>query len=199
MAYTTNAIVAAYLKRDLSDDEEKTTAILIPFVDSWIDNHFSSHFDETSETTKRFDGNGSGTILIQPCQSISRVDLVASDGTVLDSYDLDTIIQEPINETVKNELRRASGYIFQDGAQNISVTAIFSEYIDDVPSDIQLLATRIVSLLLQNAGEAVGVKRESLEGHTIEYQYYADDVAEIALVDSVCRMIIRSREGVIME
>jgi hypothetical protein len=179
MAYTTKNAVQNFLQRDLTEAEVATLADVIPAVKEWIDRTLGSTFDTVEESVRLFNG-GQSSIDIDPCTDITAITALNDDGT--DNYAYNDVqnyevIAEPQNQNVKNELVKRFGK-FPRGENRIAVTAKFSEYDEDVPSDIKLLATRLAGLLLAQgsaAGSTTGtVSKESLEGHTKEYKFGPD-------------------------
>lgn len=172
MAYTTSTLIGNYLQRTLTTNETSFLAILIPAIKIWIDKKLGSTFDSATATTRYYDG-GYQNIDIDPCNTITTISALNSDGTTSYAYDLTTtpeIVYEPVNETVKRELRKRYGQ-FPSGKQNIAVTAVFSEYDSVVPTDIQTIATIMAGEVL-NQGDVGGsgaIASESVEGHSVTY------------------------------
>lgn len=175
MAYTTATLIGNYLQRTLTANESSYLAILIPAIKIWIDKKLGTTFDTAVASTRYYDG-GVTNLDIDPCNTITAVSALNSDGTIGYAYDLVTtpeVVYEPVNETVKREIRKRYGQ-FPRGKQNIAVTAVFSEYDATnsvVPEDIQNLATIMASEVLNqgNLGSSGAVASESVEGHSITY------------------------------
>lgn len=167
MAYTSETSIEAYLNRDLSTAEQTQLAILIPAVQEWIDKATGSHFDEVAETSQYFDG-GLQNLDIHPCTAITEVLAVDREDNEESEFEAEDYVAEPVNKTVKRQLRLRDG-VWPAGIANIKITAKFSEYDGGVPAWVQQLATTMCGLMFSLGGDSAGVKRESLEGHSIEY------------------------------
>lgn len=197
MAYTTSTLIGNYLQRTLSTNETDYLVILIPAIKKWIDAQTNSNFDLAVESTRYFDG-GSATIDLDPCNTITEVSTVNSDATQTDSNVYTTIVDyiaEPVNETVKRELRLRNG-CFPRGVANISVTAIFSEYAGGVPADIQTIATQLAAGVLnqgKNASSGGNVASESLEGHSITYDTTDNNLEGIAIDNPTIKGLLGQR------
>lgn len=196
MAYTTKALVENYLQRDLSENEIAFLVALLPAVKQWIDRNTNSNFDTATATTRYYDG-GECSLDINPCQTITAVSALSSiDNSINYTYvAIQDYITEPVNETVKREIRRRYGR-FPTGIANIAVTATFTEYESGVPQDIQTVATRMIASILEGTADDVqsgGIKRESIEGHTLDYATSVDSFDKLLTGDPVIRTILEQR------
>ncbi len=204
MAYTDQAKIEDFLQRTLTQDEVDLLVVLLPSIKTWIDDYTSSTFDTAVETTRRYDGGGL-SIDIDPAQDITEVALVNRDGTESYSYtDGEEYIKEPINATIKNEIRRHITR-WPRGAANMAVTAKFTEYDfanSKVPDDIVTAATRIAAGIIKassyddSANAAGNIKKESLEGHTVEYLTSQDGIQTAGMDDPIVSSILSSRRDV---
>lgn len=196
--YTTPALIAAYLKRELSNNEELTLVTLIPAVKIWLDAKLGSTFDSASATTRYFDVEpGCGRSLsIDPCTTITAVLLLDNDGNTDTTYTtLTDYVAEPINETVKRELVKRGGH-WQPGQRRIAVTAIFSEFSDGVPYDIELAATSVAASLLASSAQQSNVQSESLEGHNITYTN--DTIDKVGMQDPMVQSLLDQRREILL-
>lgn len=198
--YTNATLISKYLQRALTDDELGILAILIPAVKLWIDRKTSSTFDQASETTRYFDGGGT-IVDIDPATAITDVDSVNTDNT--DSYDytdLTEYLAEPQNETVKRYLVKRDGH-WPSGTGNIKVTAKFSEYDDEVPVDIQLVATILAAEVINQGSIASSggtVASESLEGHSITYDTSTSSLDALAANNPNVQSILDLRKELLL-
>lgn len=200
MAYTSQTLIENYLQRTLTASEVSFLTTLIPAVKLWIDQKLNSTFDSVGSTSRYYDG-GDQHIDIEPCTSVTEVVSVNDDLTDSYIYTEDTeYILYPLNETVKTEVR-GRGFKFPDGDSRIKVTASFSEYDGGVPSDIQLVATRLVAgIINQGKVDSSGgnVSSESLEGHSISYDTSISAVENIADNDPVVRATLDARKSILL-
>lgn len=201
MAYTTTSLVSNYLDRALTADEQALFAVLLPAVTRWIDQTLSSHFDNVSATERFYDAEGA-IIDIDPCQAITAISAVDYESQADYAYTEGTeYVLYPLNETVKNELRARSKHGFTRGTKRIKIAAKFTEYDyvnSKVPEDIQMLATRLIASQLRalsaDAGvDEAGVKKESVEGHTVEYVTGADYLTQISGSDPIVSALLSTR------
>jgi|GEM_PF-2110048 len=202
MAYTSTTLVQNYLQRTLVANETSFLAILIPAIKVWIDKKLSSTFDSASETTRYFDGGGK-VADIDPCTDITAVKTYDNDGTVADTYtNLDDYVAEPVNDTIKREIVRRSGF-FPVGLRRVGVTAKFSEYGDGgtVPTDIQTAATIMAAEVLNQgkiASSGGNIASESLEGHSISYDTSASALDGIASNNPNVKSILDLRRDLLL-
>lgn len=200
MQYTSKILIENYLKRELTADEEAFLFVGVPGIERYIDAKLGSHFGSVDATTRRYDG-GATTVDIDPCTDITLVELLDSSGDVQYTYiNEDEYIAAPVNETVKNELRRKSGR-FPEGEYNVRVTAKFSEYDDGVPEDIKMVATRLAASII--AGSAVdadgnALSSESIEGHNIVYDTSNASLDNVLNGDPIVRAILDQRKQIMV-
>ena len=198
MSYTNRTLIEAQLKRTMTDNEMDLFTVANMAVKSWIDTKLASAFDEVSATSRYYDG-GVESLDIDPCTAITEVMAINDDGS--DSYEYtvnDEYIAEPQNETVVREIRRRVG-CFPDGKRRMKITAKFSEYVDDIPEDIQIAATRIIVAMINtlNFDTSGGtIKKEEIEGHDLEYVSAQDSIDKLAAQDPIVKTILRQRQQV---
>lgn len=180
MAYTTQPLVSAFIKRSLTANEITLFNIMLTTVTNWINNQIDSAFGTTVETTKYYDG-GTRYLDIDPCIELTAVNLVDSEETSRYLYILnEDYEQQPLNETVKTMIEYRLG-IFPSGLGNIAVTAKFTRG-EAVPDDIQYLATYLMGKLYSQAVTG-DLKRESIEGYSREFKTFTmqDEAADLVL------------------
>lgn len=195
--YTDDTLISTYLKRDLTPEEHGTLSILMPAVKLWIDKYTNTTFDEASSSTRYFDSDGGEIIDIDPVSAVTAIASVDDDGVVNYTYTLTTeYLLEPVNETIKSELRRRVG-CWPHGAQRIAVTGKFSRYNAGVPQDIKMAATKICADMLNAGGnDASNIKSESIEGHSITYRDPNETIDKVAVSDPTVISILTSYKGV---
>lgn len=201
MAYTTTSLLASYLERALTADEQALFVVLLPAVTRWIDETLGSQFDTVSATERFYDAEGA-VIDIDPVQSITDVKAYDSDATTSYDYTEGTeYVLYPLNNTVKNQIVSRSKGGFTRGMKRIGITGKFTEYDftnSKVPEDIQMLATRLIASQLRglsaDAGvDEAGVKKESVEGHTVEYVTSVDYLTQVASSDPIVSALLSTR------
>lgn len=199
MAYTTQTQIEDFMNRSLTAHEVAALTAIIPAVKLWIDHYLNSTFDSVSPTTRNFESCIS-SLDIDPCTNITA--MTSNDPYNIAYYTYQTFeyVLEPINETVKREIRLRYG-TFPEGTSNISVTATFSEYDGGVPEDIQIAATRIAAGII-NAGKMAGaggnLQEESLEGHTVRYNITNNAINTLASSDPILQAILGTRREVLI-
>lgn len=193
--YTDVTLIQNYLGRELTVDQTAFLTTLIPAIKIWIDKKLNSTFGLVAESTRYYDG-GSHYIQIDPATDITAIASYDNDGVVSYPYtDLTEFVSEPINENVKREIVKRSGY-FPRGSRRVAVTAKFSEYDDGVPKDIQTAATLLaVGVLNQGTVSSSGgnIASESLEGHSITYDLSTSTLDEVAEGSPIVESILELR------
>lgn len=171
MSYTDVDLIAASIKRELTSNERLTLSVLIPAIQKYVDKRCDTTFLEVIASTRVYDG-GEETIDIDPCTFITAISLLDNYGVVNYVYNqnnLQEVIAQPVNSSVKNELVRRYG-CFPHGDSRISVTAEFSSWDNGVPEDIIAVSTMLAVEGLRSTQVGTdNVKSESLEGHSVTY------------------------------
>lgn len=173
MTYTDQALVAAALKRDLTDREQLSLSVIIPGIQKWLDNKLGTTFLPADPTNHYYDG-GDHCIDIESCTDILEIASIdpytSADYYLYNQNSTTEVLSEPVNGSVKNELRYRNG-CFPEGEDNIRVKASFSGYDDGIPEDITNVSTLIaIDMLKLGQIGTDNLKRESLEGHEVMYQ-----------------------------
>lgn len=206
MAYTTQVLVEDYLGRVLTAKEVALFAVLLPAVKRWIDQTLGSTFDTAEASTRVYDAEG-GIVDIDPVQAITKIEAVDYEGAASYAYTNGTeYVLYPQNETVKNELRARSGHGFTRGIGRIKVYGKFTEYDfagSKVPEDIQILATRLVATQIRGLSadtvvDSAGVKKESVEGHSIEYITSESYLSQLSSSDPIISSLISTRRQLLV-
>lgn len=165
MALINQSDLEARLKRPLTAEEISSFTIINAGLQSYVESVIGSAVEPVSATSRYFDG-GVQHLTINPCTDITGVYLVDDDFVVTDTYDTTDYTTEPINKTLKRYLRHRSGR-FVTGINNIKVTAKFSINADtDVLNQVK---DAMISALVSEISSTDNIKRESLEGYSIEY------------------------------
>lgn len=179
MTYTNQALVEAFLGRPLTDYEANIISMLVYSIERRIDKELGTTFKNDSAlygATRYFDG-GNRHINISPVQNITSVQLVSPDGLISDSVSSDLYVTQPAGSSVIRSIDMRYGHL-PLGYSNLKIVGDFTEYGSEgggVPFDIQTIATRAVGAMITNTDPALGVKSESVEGHSVTYRDGAGD------------------------
>lgn len=169
MAYTDEATIEAFLKRDLTAYEQTLLPLVLAAVDAFVNDAVGGVYGAVEASTKYYDG-GTRILDIDPCTDITKVALVDSEETETNEYELNVDFEaRPRNETVKRWIHKRT-YAFPAGVANIAVTAKYS--LGAVPDQIKYLATYIAGKLFSSAvsGE---LKAESIEGYSRTFKEFS--------------------------
>lgn len=198
--YTNQALIEAFLQRSLNASEATLLTTALPAVKIWIDSYLESQFDNVAASTRYFESR-TKTLDIDPCQTITAITSLDPYQVAYYSYQTFEFVAEPINDTIKREIRLRYGN-FPEGTSNIAVAAIFTEYDyvnNCVPYDIEIAATRIMAGII-NAGKYAkiggNVHRENLEGHFIQYDITPNAIAVLTKADPILCALLDSRKEV---
>jgi len=166
---TTQALVEAKLQRSLTTEEATSLPALIALVERFVTNYTNRNFvdapaegEEIAETVKYYDGNGFNELSIDDALEVTKVesfDPVDDVGTEIDDSLYTTY---PLNALPITAIRFLYGDYFTKGSKNFKITAKWGSS-EGIPSDVQAIATHIVSELISNPSQ---VKQESIEGYS---------------------------------
>lgn len=153
------------LNRSLTADEASAFTNINESLQSYVESVIGSSVEAVSATNRYFDG-GVQHLTINPCTGITAVDLVDDDQVSVYTYDTTDYTNEPINKTLKRYLRHRPGP-FQTGINNIRVNAKFSIYED--AGVLAQVKDAMLQALVSEVANTDNVKRESIEGYSLEY------------------------------
>lgn len=165
MALITQADVENRIGRPLTAEEAAAFPAINAANQAYVERLIGSAVESVSPTTRYYDG-GVVNVTIDPCTDISSVFYVDEDESNIGTLDTDEYITEPRNRTCKTWLRSRLGE-FWDGMNNVAVTAKFS-----INGDANILAVvkdAILSSLEAEIGNTQNIKRESIEGYSVEF------------------------------
>lgn len=165
--YTDQEKIEGYLGRVLTDNEQTVIDMAIPAVTKYIDKVTNRVFSVDSADTTRYYEGGYDEVYIDPLTTLTSVASVDGRSNVLTTYIVDQdFYTMPRGQTPITAIKRIWGR-WPRGLSNMKITGKFGEAI---PPGIQLAATKLVALSLQNTE---GVKMEKIEGYE---RIYFDDV-----------------------
>ena len=195
MPYTTQAKILEYLGLSALPSPLTSLTNFINAVQKYIDNYCNRKFEQESATSKLYDGDGCGNLVIQDdILTLSKIEILDEDGDV--EYTLDSsddYFLYPANETPKKEIvinkDNAPIGIFPSGNQNIKLTGTFGNSAT-VPDDISLAATMLVAGIIEdNYVNATGdIKSEKLGEYEVTFdtsiKKNADKLKVLDILDS---------------
>lgn len=198
--YTNQTLVSQFISRSLTANEiAALNNLILNAVDKWINRKLESNFADVAASTRYYDG-GARSIDIDPVQSVTQVETINNDTS--DSYLYTEHVEfelEPVNETIKREIRKRGFSRFPSGGRRVAVTGKFTEYdyvAGAVPADIQMAATRLAAGIL-NAGKYSGqgenLQQEALEGHEIRYNITNNSINTIGDSDPIIQGMLGER------
>jgi hypothetical protein len=186
MLYTSQAQIEAFLGRVLTAAELSILTVVVAAVERQIDKLLGTTFKNTAAlygATRYFDG-GFARIDIDPVQNITSIQLISPDGSITDTLDSTNYVLWPKGENVTRMLQIRYGRV-PKGLANLKIVGDFTEYAAEeagVPSDIQLVATRVAGNIIANPDLSLGLKSESVEGHQVVFGDASSDPFKTDLV-----------------
>ena len=165
MALVSQADLEARLGRALTSEEQTAFTIINAGMQALVEKSISSSLEDEEPSERYFDG-GLQHLPIDPCTDISTVVQVDDDEVPIYTYDTTDYTLEPRNTTLKTMLRHRQGR-FVTGINNIRVTARFSIYRDT--ETLAIVKDALIDALVSEVGNNSNIKRESIEGYSVEY------------------------------
>lgn len=165
MALISQSEVEARLGRSLTTEESNSFSTINNSIQTYVERLIGSKVESVSATTRYYDG-GVQHLKIDPCTAVSAVKYINEDLSTEYTFLTSDYTIEPINYTVKTMVRNRDGK-FARGMNNIAITAKFSIY--DDANILSIVKDAILSAICNEVGNSTNVKRESIEGYSIEY------------------------------
>lgn len=184
--YTDQEQIEQVLQRSLSADEVAILEVVIEAVSAAINEHtdrlwfdFDDDGSGAEATSKLYDGNGQRELFIDDFTTLTSVQLIDIDGSVVSTLEDTYLVSYPLNQSWKNSVYWRAG-IFTRGRANVKVTAIF--YTGVLPPEVKLAAATLAGLAFNNYKDQGIYKRESIEGYSRELMTSEDVTAKERMV-----------------
>lgn len=177
MAYTTEGNIEKYGQVDIGSTHASYVAEVISAVQRWIDNYVGYSFEITAATDKYYDSEGGDTILIDPVYGTPTIKILNEDGSVDETLvegQGDDYLLYPLNDSVKTEIRLLN-QAFPTGVRRVHVNGTHGQGAT-VPSDIQLVATKLAFAVLEKGIKGGKLSEVTLGDFTARFQEI-DEVA----------------------
>lgn len=166
MALISQPDLEARLGRALTAEETSAFTLRNAALQASVEKIIGSSVEAAELTTRYYDG-GKQYTKIDPCTDIEWVKFADND-FVLDTDPLDDsgYVTEPVNNTIKTMISIRYGKYIK-GAANLAVRAKFSIYADVNTRNI--VKEAMLSALISEIGSTENIKKESIEGYSVEY------------------------------
>ncbi len=165
MALITQSDVEKRLDRTLTANEASSFVIINAALQSIVEKMIGSSVESVDPSTRLYDG-GVQHLAIDPCTAITALKYVDDDSDTEYTFLSSDYTAEPVNKTLKTMLRNRDGK-FDTGINNVSVTAKFSIY--DDTNTLNIVKSALLESIVSELSNTDNVKRESIEGYSIEY------------------------------
>lgn len=164
MEYTTSTAVKNYLQTEIASGLNSQITDYIQAISEFVDNEIGYPLYSTIETTRKYDGSGTGLLDVDPVHTITEVTV---DGSVVSPVEL------PYNEDVKEQLRLSTG-TFGASDAGVEVTGIFSKS-KTLPKSITHAVTILVGLIVrQLKDQSDGIQSEKIGDYTVSFKSEKD-------------------------
>ena len=185
MALVSQSDLEKRLGRQLTTDEAQSFAVINNTIQQYVERKIGSSVESVSPSTRYYDG-GVQNLEIDPCTELTTVAYVDDEFNVESTLLASDFTKEPVNRTVKTMIRRNYAR-FNYGMNNVAVTAKFSIYDDAGTRDI--VKNAILDMLTSVIDNKEGVKSESIEGYSVNFETMQKTTAMKAL-DTIIQGII---------
>lgn len=174
--YTTIISIENYLLTEIDSSFNAQVESWIEAAEEWIENYTDREFIATDQT-KKYDGNGKTTLMIDDVLSIDTVWFVENDSTAdaqtetLSTYYLyqnDDPNKTPYNKIVTSP--DGPKNVFEWGLQNIWIKGSFG-YSTSVPADIQMITTKLVASMVRT-GKEEGISQYTEADLSVTYRNF---------------------------
>jgi len=171
--YITKDSIEDYLLINIDGSMDTRINEWIQAAQKYIEWYTGREFEDDSEE-RYFDGPGGNILYIDDFTSITTFQTLDSDGSTVDvTYDSTDYFEYPLNGSPKHiiKLNPQGNYgSLPKGKKRIKIDAVWG-YATDVPEDIQLVCTQLVSAIVnvgRQGGEG-GIESESLGDYSVDY------------------------------
>ena len=165
MALVSQSDLEARLQRSLTSEEASAFTLINAANQAFLEKKIGSSLEAATSSTRYYDG-GLQHLKIDPCTSVTAIKIVNDDQTVTDTLDSSDYTLEPINRTLKTQVRNRGGR-FPVGINNIAVTALFSIYADT--SILNIVKSALIDALISEIDKSGDIRKESIEGYSVEF------------------------------
>ena len=173
MAYTDQQTIEDYLKRSLTADEIAYLAVVLPAVDSYIDNYTGTNWE--GESPAYYDGSRTKWLNVGRYATITSIQPITYSSAGAEENDGDALVANvdyrtyPLNAGYIDRLYRLN----QRWSGRVKITGTFAS----PPAAIVDAATKLASGSLST--QAGDLKRENIEGYTREFFGSSEDAQQI--------------------
>jgi hypothetical protein len=169
--YTNKTEIENYLLINIDESFWDQITRWITDIETYIDNKTGRNFIAESASAKLYDGDGSTTLLIDDCIEVTEVKIGTDDPLVKDESGLDDdYFIYPSNLLPKTKIRLVSGHFPSYPPQTVQITAKWG-YSEEVPGDIQQIATVLVAGIINYSLNAEGeVKSMAIGRYNVTYK-----------------------------
>ena len=174
MPYTTSARLNEYIGKD----NVVATSVLdswILAIDNWIDAYVGMSFKATSEQ-RFYDGEGTREAIIDPFSAITEVLILGiegnTDSTLVEGASNDYLLY-PLNDTIQDTIQLtpvAAVGVFPNRARTLAVTGVFGYEDGDRPEEVTLVATMLLSQIVEKSLRGGKAKAEKIGEYSVTYQ-----------------------------
>jgi len=174
MGYTTQTKVLQYLGLSALPSPLTSLSDFIAAVKAFIDKYTGRTFESGTSEDRKYDGDGSDTLLIDDATEITAIKIYDDTGNLLFTLTASDYKLYPENKSYFNQITLRLGSQvahFQRGHQNIVVTGKFG-FSTAIPDDLAFAATQMVAAMVEdNYINSTGdIKSESLGEYSVTYQ-----------------------------
>lgn len=189
IGYTSKAEIENYMGVDIDESMDTQIEEWIESVEEYISKMTNRDFTpapvaesgDDGMTDRKYDGDGTDTLLVDPFVEIDSIQFKDSDEAV----DSENILTYPANKTVKNKIV-LENLVFPTGKQNVTVSARFGY--EEVPKDIIFVATVLVSGILNNNWTSENeIQSMTIGRYTVSYRSDKEKV-DLMKVDEILRL-----------
>lgn len=165
MQYTDKAAVQNYSLTNIAGTFDTQLTAWITAMSRHMDTYCGRTLVEDAPETRKFDGSGRDTLVIDEVHAITAVTV---DGTTV------TPVQYPANGSRKYRLVLPRQY-WTPGLQNVEVTGIFARYATTVPEDIKFACTVLVAGIVNAANrQDEAIESERIGQYAVTYRTPAE-------------------------
>lgn len=183
MAYITEGDLENHILQDIDSSYSAWIGVIIGFVEEYIDKYCGTSFASQGSVDRYYDGSDGNELIIDDVQSVTSVQILAPDGSVIANLTQNTDYWlYPLNDTVKNSLVLSGTNLlseFPSYPRAVKITGTFG--FGTVPGPVKFAGIQLAAKMINEGLRGGQVKSESLGSYRVDYRDIDESVESMGI------------------
>lgn len=181
--YLTEGDLEKFILQDIDSSFSSFITDVISQVTDYINNYCGVNFENSTAETRYFDTQGGNELVVGDFQSITKVEVLNTDGAVDATLVKDTdYFEYPYNNSVKSMLKlsMAGQYsLWPKRTRAVKITGTFGH--SSVPAAVKVAAIKLAAKIINEGLRGGQVASESLGSYNISYKTIDEAVDSLGI------------------